>query len=89
MLLNDDVSKSCLAPHLCQLARLETLQNRKSAIFTYQAIVQEQPTYGPVKVISDRIAMKIYDKNSASSDPAHFAEELNRALIIEMVQRQR
>src|SRR5258705_13976962 len=87
MLFDGSVIQARLLPQLLQFIWRETLQDRKRAVFPYQAIMQKQMSEGGVKKISHWVAVQIYDEDPTPGDATHFAEEVHCTLVIKVMQR--
>src|SRR5437016_580943 len=86
--LNLYVAKLRLASYRFQLIRLETSENRERAVFAYQPIVQKQVTHRRIEKICERVPAQIDYEDSTFGHAVHFAQNINCAFIVKVVQRQ-
>ena len=89
MFLDSRVRQTGLLSDLGHLFRLETFQNRERAILANQTIVQKQMTDRRVKKIGDRVAIEIDDKDPSPRNAGHLPQDLDRARVVKVMQRQR
>src|SRR5712691_9648669 len=89
MLFNRDACKASRAAQSFQFIRLEAPQDRERTVCAYQAIMQKQAADRRVEIISDRIAVKINNKDASTCDSAHLTNEIDYPFISKMMSEQR
>src|SRR6266404_7864100 len=89
MFLDDSIVQACLLPEYLQFIRRKTLQDRQRAVFTQQPVVQDDVPKSRIEKISHWVAVQVDHEYPTSGDPAHFAENVDRSIVVKVVQRQR
>src|SRR2546425_317014 len=89
MFLNLYIVKLRLVGYCFQFIWLETSQNRERAVFTYQPIVQKQMTHRRIEKICNCVPMQINYEETTFGHAIHFAQNINCAIVIKVMQGQR